>query len=88
LSVCMSAIVACPTQFRGVTERIERLSARLVCERVRQADRYRCSEIPSGGDLAGLERHVVAERFELSDEAFGEAVGVLAREVVAAEVAV
>src|SRR4051812_35909342 len=43
---------------------------------------------PSGGDLPGLERHVVAERFELSDEASGEAVGVLAGEVVAAEVAV
>jgi hypothetical protein len=31
---------------------------------------------------------VVSERFELSDEALGEAVGVLARVVVAAEVAV
>jgi hypothetical protein len=31
---------------------------------------------PSGGDLPGLERDVVSERFELSDEAFGEAVGV------------
>ena len=47
-----------------------------------------CSEIPLGGDLAGLDRDVVAERFELADEASGEAVGVLAGEVVAAEVAV
>jgi hypothetical protein len=43
---------------------------------------------PSGGDLPGLERHVVAERLELADEASGEAVGVLAGEVVAAQVAV
>jgi hypothetical protein len=42
----------------------------------------------SGGDLPGFERHAVPERFELSDEAFGGAVGVLACVVVAAEVAV
>jgi hypothetical protein len=35
-----------------------------------------------------VERDVVSERFELSDEALGEAVGVLAGEVVATEVAV
>jgi hypothetical protein len=32
----MRAIVACRTQFRGVTEQIENPSARLVCERVRR----------------------------------------------------
>jgi hypothetical protein len=42
----------------------------------------------SGGDLAGLERDVVAERLELADEASGEAVGVLAGEVIAAQVAI
>ena len=31
----------------------------------------------SGGDFSGFEGDVVAECFELSDEAFGEAVGVL-----------
>src|ERR1700674_1939297 len=43
---------------------------------------------PSGGGLPGLERDGVSERFELSDQAFGEPLGVLADEVVAAEVAV
>ena len=47
-----------------------------------------CSEIPSGGNLSGLERDAVTERFELSDEAFGDAVGVLADEVVTAKVVV
>jgi len=40
----------------------------------------------SGGDLSGFDGDVVAERFELSDEAFSGAVGVLAGEVVVAEV--
>src|SRR5690348_8115598 len=43
-----------------------------------------CSEIPSGGQLLGLEGDVVPERFELSDEASCDPVGVLAGEVVAA----
>jgi hypothetical protein len=43
---------------------------------------------PSGGNVLGLDRDVVSERFERSDEAFGDAVGVLAGVVVAAEVAV
>jgi hypothetical protein len=38
--------------------------------------------------VQGLEGDVVSERFELSDETLGEAVGVLAGVVVAAEVAV
>src|SRR5215211_552911 len=43
---------------------------------------------PSGGNLPGLDGDVVSERFELSDEAFGDAVGVLAGVVIGAEVAV
>ena len=39
------------------------------------------------GGVVGGECHVVSERFELADESFGEPVGVLAEEVVAAEVA-
>ena len=42
----------------------------------------------SGGDFSGFEGDVVAECFELSDEAFGEAVGVLSGEVVVAGVVV
>src|SRR5438445_11354638 len=42
----------------------------------------------SDGGLQGFERDVVTERFELSDEAFGEAVWVLVGVVVAAEVVV
>ncbi len=50
------------------------------------------SAVASRGDLLGVvfgcERDLVSERLELSDEALGEPVGVLADEVVAAEVAV
>ena len=42
----------------------------------------------SRGDLAGFERHAVPQRFELSNEPLGEAIGVLAGEVVAAEIVV
>jgi hypothetical protein len=42
----------------------------------------------SGGELLGLERDVVSERFELSDQAPGGPVWVLAAEVVAAGVVV
>jgi hypothetical protein len=42
----------------------------------------------AGGDLPGFECHAVPERFDLSDEEFGGAVGVLAGEIVATEVAI
>jgi hypothetical protein len=51
------------------------------CRRVTFAE----AKSSSGGNLQGLEGDVVSERFELSDEAFGDAVGVLAGVVVAAE---
>ncbi len=50
------------------------------------------SAVESGGALLGVvlgcERDLVSKLLELSDEASGEPVGALAREVVAAEVAV